>query len=49
MTKVKIIPCLDVKDGRVVTLKPGMTYQVGDGAMAHRSRTKMQTKLFIVD
>jgi hypothetical protein len=39
----------ELKDGRVVTLKPGMTYQVGDGAMAHRSRTKMQTKLFIVD
>jgi hypothetical protein len=39
----------ELKDGRVVTLKPGMTYQVGDGVMAHRSRTRVHTRLFIVD
>ncbi|WP_119421486.1 DHCW motif cupin fold protein [Desertibaculum subflavum] len=53
--KGHIILCLEgeleteLADGRVTTLKPGMTYQVGDGSMAHRSRTKVQTKLFIVD
>ncbi len=53
--KGHIILCLEgeleteLADGRVMTLKPGMTYQVGDGDMAHRSRTKVDTKLFIVD
>lgn len=36
-------------DGRVFTLKPGMSYQVADGAEAHRSRTATGAKLFIVD
>jgi len=36
-------------DGRVFTLKPGMSYQVADGAEAHRSRTTAGATLFIVD
>ncbi len=39
----------ELKDGRAVVMKPGLSYQVGDGAMAHRSRTEQGTKLFIVD
>ena len=53
--KGHILLCLEgqleteLADGRVVTLKPGMSYQVADGDMAHRSSTKVPTKLFIVD
>ena len=36
-------------DGRVFTLKPGMSSQVADGAEAHRSRTDGGATLFIVD
>ena len=36
-------------DGRVFLLKPGMSYQVADGAEAHMSRTTTGAKLFIVD
>jgi quercetin dioxygenase-like cupin family protein len=36
-------------DGRVFVLKPGMSYQVADGAEPHRSRTATGAKLFIVD
>lgn len=36
-------------DGRVFVLRPGMTYQVGDEAEAHQSRTASGAKLFIVD
>jgi len=36
-------------DGRVFTLKPGMSYQVADGAEPHLSRTTTGAKLFIVD
>ncbi|MDE2515339.1 MAG: DHCW motif cupin fold protein [Rhodospirillales bacterium] len=36
-------------DGRVFVLTPGMTYQVGDAAEAHRSRTEIGATLFIVD
>ena len=36
-------------DGRVYTLHPGMSYQVADGAAAHRSRTTGGATLFIVD
>jgi hypothetical protein len=39
----------ELADGRVVTLKPGESYQVADGGMAHRSRTSGGAKLFIVD
>ena len=39
----------ELQDGRVFTLKPGMSYQVADGAEAHRSMTAVGAKLFIVD
>ena len=39
----------DLKDGRTFTLRPGMSYQVGDQAEAHRSATRTGAKLFIVD
>ena len=53
--KGHILLCLEgelhteLEDGRVVTLQPGMSYQVADGAEPHRSRTEVLTKLFIVD
>jgi uncharacterized cupin superfamily protein len=39
----------ELEDGRVMVLRPGMTYQVGDGAEAHRSSAPVGAKLFIVD
>lgn len=39
----------ELEDGRVMTLKPGMSYQVADGAEPHRSKTDEKTTLFIVD
>lgn len=39
----------ELADGRVFVLKPGMSYQVADGAEAHRSRTAAGARLFIVD
>ncbi len=54
-SKGHILLCLsgeletELEDGRVFVLKPGMSYQVADNAEAHRSSTKMDTKLFIVD
>jgi len=40
----------ELKDGRRVTLKAGMSYQVSDfGDAAHRSATRTGVKLFIVD
>ncbi len=40
----------ELKDGRSVTLTPGMSYQVSDfGDAPHRSRTPKGAKLFIVD
>ncbi|MCB1956488.1 MAG: DHCW motif cupin fold protein [Rhodocyclaceae bacterium] len=39
----------ELADGRVFTLKPGMSYQVADDAEPHRSRTQIGAKLFIVD
>ena len=40
----------ELKDGRVYTLKPGMSYQVSDnGDSPHRSRTEIGAKLFVVD
>jgi hypothetical protein len=38
-----------LKDGRTMVLKPGMSYQVSDGAEPHRSSTTTGAKLFIVD
>jgi very-short-patch-repair endonuclease len=54
-SKGHILLCLEgelhteLRDGRTFVLKPGMTYQVADGADAHRSRTAVGAKLFIVD
>lgn len=39
----------ELRDGRVFVLRPGMSYQVADGAEAHRSVTKGGAVLFIVD
>ncbi len=39
----------ELADGRKYTLKPGMSYQVADGAEPHRSSTKNGARLFIVD
>lgn len=39
----------DLDDGRRVTLTPGMSYRVADGAGAHRSGTVTGARLFIVD
>jgi len=39
----------ELKDGRTFILTPGMSYQVGDRAEAHRSATRTGAKLFIVD
>ena len=53
--KGHVILCLEgeietsLSDGRNFTLKPGVSYQVGDGDPPHRSSTKVGAKLFIVD
>lgn len=39
----------ELADGSRVTLGPGMSYQVADGAMAHRSVTRTGCRLFVVD
>lgn len=39
----------ELEDGRRIALKAGQSYQVADGAEAHRSATKGGAKLFIVD
>ena len=39
----------ELKDGRHVVLRPGMSYQVADGAEPHRSSTPGGARLFIVD
>ena len=39
----------ELEDGRVVRLGPGMSYQVADGAEAHRSSSDIGATLFIVD
>ena len=54
-SKGHILLCLDgelhteLADGRTVVLRPGMSYQVADGAEAHRSRTAVGARLFVVD
>src|SRR5688572_1555701 len=54
-TKGHILFCLEgelrteLKDGRQFVLKPGMSYQVSDDVVAHRSSTTTGAKLFIVD
>ena len=53
--KGHILLCLEgelhteLKDGRTVTLKPGTSYQVADGAEAHRSYAPTGATLFVVD
>ncbi|PFH11649.1 hypothetical protein BCF11_4101 [Collimonas sp. PA-H2] len=39
----------ELEDGRKFMLKPGMSYQVADGAEPHRSFTAVGAKLFVVD
>jgi len=39
----------ELRDGRRFHLGPGMSYQVADGAEAHRSSTQTGATLFIVD
>ena len=39
----------ELRDGRVVVLRPGMSYEVADDAVPHRSRAPTGAKLFIVD
>lgn len=54
-SKGHILLCLEgelhteLEDGRQHVLLPGMSYQVADGAEAHRSRALNGAKLFIVD
>jgi hypothetical protein len=53
--KGHILLCLEgelhteLKDGRVVVLTAGMSYQVGDDTEPHRSYTAIGAKLFVVD
>ena len=39
----------ELADGRKFSLIPGTSYQVADGAEAHRSTTDIGARLFIVD
>jgi hypothetical protein len=54
-SKGHILLCLqgrletELQDGRRITLVPGVSYQVADGAEPHRSRTETGATLFIVD
>ena len=53
--KGHILLCLEgelhteLADGRTVVLRPGMSYQVADGASSHRSSAPTGARLFIVD
>lgn len=53
--KGHILFCLEgelettLDDGQVFVLKAGMSYQVGDNAQSHQSRSAAGAKLFIVD
>ncbi len=54
-SKGHILLCLEgelhtsLEDGSVHVLMPGMSYQVADGAEAHRSSAPQGARLFIVD
>jgi quercetin dioxygenase-like cupin family protein len=39
----------ETEDGKENILKPGMSYQVADEVMPHRSHTETGVKMFIVD
>lgn len=53
--KGHILLCLEgelhteLEDGRIFTLKAGMSYQVADNSEPHRSTSPNGAKLFIVD
>lgn len=53
--KGHVLLCLEgelhtkLQDGREFILRPGVSYQVADGAEAHRSSAPTGAKLFIVD
>ena len=53
--KGHVLLCLEgelhtqLRKGRTEVLRPGMSYQVGDGMEAHRSYSPLGAKLFIVD
>ena len=54
-TKGHVLFCVEgelrteLQDGRVFVLRPGMSYQVADGAEPHRSSTATGARLFVVD
>jgi len=54
-SKGHILLCLEgelqteLKDGRKVVLKPGMSYQVADNTEPHKSKSETGAVLFIVD
>lgn len=54
-SKGHILLCLEgeltveLEGGAEALLRPGMSYQVADGAEAHRSHTESGARLFIVD
>ena len=39
----------ETEDGKEIILTPGMSYQVADDIMPHRSHTETGIKMFIVD
>ena len=39
----------ELADGRRFTLRPGMSYHVGDAAEPHRSSTQLGAKLYVID
>jgi len=53
--KGHILLCLEgkleteLKDSRIFTLQPGMSYQIADDTEPHRSCTETGAKLFIID
>jgi hypothetical protein len=54
-SKGHVVLCLagelrtELQDGRVFVMTAGVSYQVADGAEAHRSSTSQGARLFIVD
>jgi hypothetical protein len=54
-TKGHFLLCLDgelrtdLADGRHFVLTPGMSYDVADGAEAHRSSSRTGAKLYVID
>ncbi len=54
-TKGHFLLCLEgeldteLADGRTFKLTPGVSYQVADGAEAHRSTTRTGARLYVID